>query len=92
MPRQHVPRKYDPLSDYLAQASGERVTLTLDEIEAIIGASLPPTASSSQFWGNYLHAWPAPVWRRVGWRVAPFAPRSPVQAVTFVRASVDTAA
>ena len=54
-------RKYDPLTDYLARCGGERVTLTLAEIEALIGAPLPETARSSQFWGNYARAWPAPV-------------------------------
>lgn len=68
------------------------MTLTLEEIERIIGAPLPATATSSQFWGNYERAWPAPVWRQVGWRVAPCAPRSAVREVTFLRESAESAA
>ena len=37
-------RKYDPLATYLAGLTVEEVTLTLGEIEAILGAALPPSA------------------------------------------------
>jgi hypothetical protein len=48
------PRKYDPLSDYLAaQPPGtETLTLTLAEIEAIIGGPLPPRVRAPAFWTN----------------------------------------
>lgn len=65
MARWTGPRKYDPLTDYLARCRGERVMVTLAEIEALNGTPLPATARSAQFWGNYARAWPAPVWRLV---------------------------
>jgi hypothetical protein len=78
-------RKYDPLSDYLSRCTEDRVTLSLSEIEAIIEAALPPSATSSQFWSNYERSWPAPVWRSIGWRVGRFPARTAVQSVTFER-------
>ena len=38
------PRKYEPLAAYLAALTIDEVTLTLVEIEAIIGAPLPRSA------------------------------------------------
>lgn len=84
-------RKYDPLRDYLARCAENRVTLALSEIEAIIEAPLPQSATSSQFWSNYERSWPAPVWRSVGWRVGRFPPRTPVRTVTFERDVLATA-
>jgi hypothetical protein len=83
-------RKYDPLREYLVQCAEDRVTLALSEIEAIIAAPLPPSATSSQFWSNYERSWPAPVWRSVGWRVGRFPPRTAVEAVTFEREPIAT--
>ncbi|MGD9891720.1 MAG: hypothetical protein AB7R89_33525 [Dehalococcoidia bacterium] len=85
MPRWLGPRKYDPLAAYLAQVTDDQVTLTLAEIEAILGTPLPATATSSDFWRNYARAWPAHAWRDVGWRVARHPSRQAVTAVTFVR-------
>ncbi len=45
-----MPAKYDPLVRYLAAQSGDRVMLTLTEIEAIIGASLSPGARRRSWW------------------------------------------
>lgn len=44
--------KYDPLARYLATYPGDRVTLTLAEIEAIVGAPLPPGARQRKWWQN----------------------------------------
>lgn len=37
--------KYAPLADYLRNLDGSEVTLSFDEIERILGFSLPATAS-----------------------------------------------
>lgn len=87
MARWTTPRKYDPLGGYLEHQRTDRVTLTLTEIETILGTSLPALATWSPFWSNYEGNYVARAWRRVGWRVAK-AHRTPaVAAVTFVRAS-----
>jgi hypothetical protein len=51
VPRWTGSRKYDPLTAYLAALDDDAatLTLTLPEVEAIIGARLPATATSSQF-------------------------------------------
>ena len=41
--------KYEPLTHYLQQQSGN-VKLTYDEIEKILGDSLPPSASEYEEW------------------------------------------
>ncbi|MGD9891651.1 MAG: hypothetical protein AB7R89_28715 [Dehalococcoidia bacterium] len=73
------------MTAYLAQVTDDHVTLTLTEIEAILGTSLPATATSSDFWRNYPRTWPAHAWRDVGWRVAKTHRQPQVYAVTFVR-------
>ncbi len=45
-----MPPKYAPLARYLAAQPGERVHLSLAEIEAIIGASLPAGARQRKWW------------------------------------------
>ncbi len=81
-----MPSKYALLVDYLAAQPGERVHLSLAEIEAIIGAPLPPGARQRKWWQprqrypgvqSRMHA--------AGWRVVldGFWGRTPV--VTFVR-------
>ena len=90
MPRRFGPHKYDPLTVYLTQARGDRVTLTLAEIETLLGVSLPAAATWSSFWRNYVHTWPAHAWRDAGWRVARQARNRPVEAVTFVREPPDS--
>ena len=70
MPRHLGPRKYVPLTRYLAALAVDAVTLTFSEIEAIIGAPLPPSARRSTFWTSRsprLRA--APPWVQAGWRM-----------------------
>jgi hypothetical protein len=91
MPRWSGPRKYDLLGDYLAAQSPETdtVTLTLAEIETILGTPLPMTAYWTPFWTNYAKNPPSRAWRRVGWRVARQTGNRWVEAVTFVREPLD---
>jgi hypothetical protein len=93
MPRWPGPRKYVPLGDYLAQRVTDTVRLTLAEIEAILGSPLPPTATWTPFWSNYVGNPPAVRgWLRVGWRVQRQPGSRWVEAVTFVRVAADSTA
>ena len=81
------PRKYQPLIDYLAgrPVTTPSVLLTFTEIEALIDASLPQTASKRIWWRNS-----RPYWRLLhaaGWRVALIDVRS--CSVTFARLAGD---
>ena len=82
-----MPSKYDALARYLAAQSADRVTLTLAEIEAIIGQPLPAGARQRRWWG-VPHASPfmlRPVIRAAGWRLVLDAFWGRTPAVTFVR-------
>ena len=78
------PRKYQPLTDYLAgqPAATTTVTLTLAEIEGLIWRSLPASAYLRTWW----HTRSTPLTRHVtviGWQVERVDLRRRV--VTFVR-------
>jgi hypothetical protein len=81
------PPRYQPLADFLAAQPPDvqQVTLTLDEVEAILGVPLSMSARLPSWW-QVQHPGPhARTWRRVGWQVARppslgFGPR-----VTFER-------
>ena len=80
------PRKYDPLVAYLAARPVDAVTLTLAEIEAIVGAPLPPTAYRPSFWVNSPQGvFGVRPWLRAGWRVVRTDLHARPPAVTFVR-------
>src|SRR5215207_1270003 len=91
MPPPHPP-KYQPLADYLAAlpAATERVTLTLPEIETILGAGLPASASASTWWANMASEHQARAWLAPGWRAREIRLRQTPGRVTFVRAAADT--
>lgn len=77
--------KYEPLSDYLATLSGDEVCFTLAEIEAILGAPLPPTAwRRGAWWANSsrLDHPQSRAWLARGWRVSADVNNG---AVTFYR-------
>ncbi len=85
-----MPSKYGPLMNYLAAQPGDRVTLTLAEIEAIIGVPLPPRARQRGWWvGGQPRVTPRQHVREAGWHIVldGFWGRTP--AVTFVRAAAD---
>jgi hypothetical protein len=86
MARRAGPHKYDPLAAYLAALRVDAVTLTLAEIEVIIGAPLPRSASQVSFWTNYgWNYYAARGWLAVGWRVAQLHRTLDIAAVTFAR-------
>jgi len=59
--------KYDPLADYLTRLSKRRTRLTFAEIERILDASLPASASRHPGWWSGNSA----VWLYSGWRAIP---------------------
>ncbi len=65
------PSKYEPLRRYLLTQSGDRVTLTFAELEAIIGAPLPESARVAAWWANARnqHSAQMQAWWGAGWRV-----------------------
>ena len=80
-------RKYAPLTAYLVAQPPDvsEVTLTLPEIEAIIGAPLPAQARTVRWWNSGLAARHPQAWLAVGWRVGRKALWMTPPAVTFVR-------
>ena len=64
--------KYEPLADYLAQlpVSRHELTLRFAEIEEIIGAKLPKSASTyREWWANQGYGSQAPYWQGAGFVV-----------------------
>ena len=64
------PAKYAPLQRYLAAVSGDTVTLSVAEIEAIIGAPLPQTAVQRQWWANHHKPPQGRAWLAAGWQTS----------------------
>jgi len=62
--------KYYPLYEYLHRLSqDEPVTFTFDQLEAIIGASLPPSARTSRAWWANSDTPQGRSWQEAGWLV-----------------------
>lgn len=72
MPDYDDRKKYAPLRDYLAaipQATDEK-TLSFDQVEQIIGETLPPSATKHRpWWANQEGGSRAPHWRAAGFKV-----------------------
>lgn len=83
--------KYEPLSEYLTTLTGDEVCFTFAEIEAILGAPLPPTAwKRSMWWANSLrpdHP-QSRAWLGSGWTVSADVNNG---AVTFIRSDTESA-
>jgi hypothetical protein len=84
-----MPGKYQPLADYFAALAPETayVTLTLPEIEAIVGAPLPGSAVTAAFWTNSRSGPHAGVWLDVGWVLTERSVRTWPATITFTRLS-----
>lgn len=71
-------RKYAPLKQHLERRKGRPELLTFEDIETILGAGLPESATrQSSFWANdnhhpddYSRSSQAAAWRDAGYRVA----------------------
>ncbi|MDQ3940187.1 MAG: hypothetical protein M3238_02425 [Actinomycetota bacterium] len=63
--------KYIRLAAHLAgqPPAVDRLTLTLPEIEEIVGESLPPTARFPSWWRNDERKMHSRAWLTAGWRV-----------------------
>ncbi len=64
--------KYDPLIEHLAQYHGAELTLTFEEVEDLLGESLPAAARTHQAWwanttADPTYTW-ANRWTAGGWR------------------------
>ncbi len=91
MPFRYQPR-YQPLTEYLQEQPPEttRVTLTFEQLGAVLGERLPTSAWGRSWWANTPHAGHARSWLNVGWRVVAVSVRGGGDAVTFERqANVD---
>ncbi|HET7482763.1 MAG TPA: hypothetical protein VFK89_07875 [Actinomycetota bacterium] len=77
--------KYIRLAAHLASqpAEIERITLSLPEIEAIVGETLPPNARFPSWWKNDDRKMHSRAWLTAGWQVDAIAGDS--HAVEFVR-------
>lgn len=78
--------KYTPLYLHLKSIPHERsgVTLSIKELEDILGVSLPSTARKARsWWANSFYNERAIFWMIAGWKVDSFDAQS--EAVTFVR-------
>jgi hypothetical protein len=90
-----VSPKYAPLAAFLGgqSLSVTTVTLTLPEIEQVIGQPLP-AAASTQTWWTARRGWDRQLrpWLVAGWRVVGVAMRTATPSVTCARvASASTA-
>ncbi len=63
-----VPSRYQPLIDYLAEATGDEMTLTYKEVAVLIGDLLPETAVLSTTWWTRTQFPHVQAWRALGWR------------------------
>ena len=86
-----TPSKYEPLRRYLAAVPSETkaVTLSLAEIEGLLGSPLPASAWATTFWLGSPRLWVAApqarAWLAAGWRVTSHALRAVPPVVTFER-------
>jgi hypothetical protein len=84
-------KKYDPVRQYLASASVDRVTVAFGAVEAILGDALPPSAWVSRtWWRTTFPSTQSDGWQQGRWRV--MAVDLKAQTVTFVRQSPETPA
>jgi hypothetical protein len=91
MPRYPGPRKDVPLTAYLAALSVDEVTLTLGEVEQIIGTSLPASARQASFWGNRRRGLSDDrPWVQAGWWMVRTALHARPPAVHFARVVPDS--
>jgi hypothetical protein len=85
-----APRKYAPLAAYLDAQRADCVTLTLPEIEQVIGATLPRGAWMRGWWQVRQDQGRLRPWLAAGWRVAGVAMRQVPPTITFTRVADST--
>jgi hypothetical protein len=91
--RSFGPHKYQRLTDYLASLPAAQVTLTLAEVEAILGFALPPVAHDHSFWTNSTRGtFDMRPWVQAGWRVVRRDLHRATPTVTFAQVRSDSTA
>jgi hypothetical protein len=90
-----MPKKYEPLEEYLRNSGKNEITLTFNEIESILGRPLPPSASDHRpWWSNPRDSRTASqqsAWLNAGYRVASVSLGSP-GSVRFERVATPQSA
>lgn len=79
--------KYEPLQSYLAQHDAQRISLTFDQVEQILGTRLPNSARTHPAWwaNNPTGHSHSRAWFNAGWRTENLNLTG--RKVDFVRAS-----
>lgn len=81
--------KYVPLEDFLKRQTKDELRLGFDEVERILGASLPRSASEHQaWWANDPSHSQGKSWLAAGWKTENLSLSR--RSVTFVRTSTPT--
>ena len=64
--------KYEPLARYLINTKENRIRLTFDQVEEIVGELLPPSARLHQAWwsNNDVHTCARNGWLAAGWKTS----------------------
>ncbi len=77
---------YQPLADYLTAQAVDEMTLSFDQIEAILRRRLPSSAYLRGWWtGRSANQARTRSWRATGWEATASEPRDDDRWVTFVR-------
>jgi len=86
-----APPKYAPLAAYLTELAPTTmsVTLTLAEIERLIGDALPAAAWARSWWQIRQERGQPRPWRVAGWHVSGVSMRVAPSSVTFARVAAD---
>jgi hypothetical protein len=79
--------RYIRLAAWLADrpASVDRLEMSLDEIEDVVGAQLPPNARFPSWWRNDMRRMHSRAWMTAGWEVEGMDAQS--ARVTFARSA-----
>ena len=79
--------KYAPLTEYLVDLPPEvtTVTLTFEQLGAIVGRRLPASAWGRSWWGNTPNMALGRAWLGAGWWLVAVSVRGGGEAVTFER-------
>lgn len=83
--------KYEPLKRFLSEkaASSKEISLSLNQIELILGFSLPKSAYKyPEWWSNQTDVSNRPqakAWIEAGYKVISVSPKSQITAVRFAR-------
>ena len=79
--------RYIRLAAHLADQPPEveRLVMTIEEVETLVGDSLPPGARFPSWWRNDEHRAHSRAWLTAGWQVE--QKRGPIQNIEFVRSN-----